>query len=326
MTRAGAAAWAAESHVPHRLHDAGRDWPETNCYVDVWIELLAALDLPVEACLGFPLASEFEGDQWTFFKPPHADLEALYGIRVEELTLWRPLAEQLRTQVERGRVPLVEVDAFHLPDTDGSAYRHAHEKTTIGVVAIDVAAQRLRYFHNRGLHALGGDDFAALLRVGAEPDARWLPPYCEIAKLDGLVRRGDAALREHALALARRHYARRPRANPVRAYEQAFAAHLPHVLGGPAAYHAYAFASVRQLGAGAELLASHLRWLGDGGDAAFAHAADAFAELSAAAKTFLLKLARIAHAGRARDVSASFAAMAGAWERGMHGLAEPLGP
>ena len=30
----------AGPYVPHPLHDSGRDWPETNCYVDLWIELL----------------------------------------------------------------------------------------------------------------------------------------------------------------------------------------------------------------------------------------------------------------------------------------------
>lgn len=311
--------------VAHRLHDASRDWPETNCYVDVWIELLAALGLHVEACLGFTIASDFEGDQWTFFKPPFADLEALYGLRVEELTLWRPLVEHVVLQVERGNVPLVEVDSFYLPDTGGTAYQHQHEKTTIGIVAIDAAARRLRYFHNRGLHELHGADFAALLRIDPRPDAGHLPPYCEIVKLADVVQRSEAELRTHALDLARRHFARRPQRNPVRGYEQGFDAHLALLLSGDlAVFHAYGFAAVRQLGSGFELLASHLHWLDGGDGAAFARAAEPFMALSAAAKTFLLKLARIANAGRARDVSSSFAEMAEQWERGMDRLGEAL--
>jgi len=39
------------------------------------------------------VAIDFEGDQWTFFKPPHEDLKALYGIDVQELYVWRPLLE-----------------------------------------------------------------------------------------------------------------------------------------------------------------------------------------------------------------------------------------
>ncbi len=314
----------AQGHVAHPLHDASRDWPETNCYVDVWIEVLAALGVPVEACLGFTLASDFELDQWTFFKPPHADLERLYGVQVEELTLWRPLALHLRTHTLAGNVPFVEVDSYFLPDTSGTDYQQQHQKTTIGVVAIDLEARRLRYFHNRGLHEATGDDFASLLRIDAQAGDDHLPPYCEIVKLARFERLGDATLRERAFDLARRHYARRPTENPVRRYERGFAAHLELLLAGDlAVFHAYGFASARQLGSGFELLASHLRWLDAGG--ACANAAKSFAGISAAAKTFLLKLARIANAGRARDVSSSFNEMADGWERGMDQLAETLG-
>lgn len=316
-----------DGHVAHRLHDAGRDWPETNCYVDVWIELLSALGLTVEACLGFTIASDFEGDQWTFFKPPLADLERLYGLRVEELTLWRPLVEHVRTQVGLGRIPLVEVDSCYLPDTSDTAYQRQHEKTTIGVVGIDVEARRMHYFHGRGLHQLTGDDFAAVLRVDSKPGDVQLPPYCEIVKLEALERGGEAEIRARALELARRHFARRPGANPVLGYQRGFGEHLSLLLAGDlAVYHAYGFASVRQLGAGYELLASHLRWLDAGRDGAFARAAEAFAGVSAAAKTLLLKLARIANSRTTRDVSSSFAELGDGWERGMDLLTEPLAP
>jgi hypothetical protein len=46
---------------------------------DVWIELLHAMDLEPHAMLAFTLAVDFEGDQWTFFKPTPGDLWALYG-------------------------------------------------------------------------------------------------------------------------------------------------------------------------------------------------------------------------------------------------------
>ena len=121
------------TYVPHALHATGRDWRETNCYVDVWIELLHALGLEVPACLAFTLAVDFEGDQWTFHKPPHADLTELYGLVVDELTLWRPLQEHCAEQIARGSVPLVEMDSYYLPDTCGSDYRENHVKTTIGV-------------------------------------------------------------------------------------------------------------------------------------------------------------------------------------------------
>ena len=35
----------ADTFVPHPLHATERSWTETNCYVDVWIEVLHALGL-----------------------------------------------------------------------------------------------------------------------------------------------------------------------------------------------------------------------------------------------------------------------------------------
>jgi hypothetical protein len=319
MTRAATlAALTPDRYTPHALHANDRDWPETNCYVDVWIELLASLGLEVPACFGFPIASDFEGDQWTFFKPPHGDLEQLYGIRVEELTLWRPLVEQMQLQVEMGRVPLVEVDAYWLPDACGTDYRRQHAKTTIGITAVDPARGRLHDFHNRGLHALDGEDFTALFRLGADPADDHLPPYCEVAKLDACERLDDTLLRARATELLRRHAARRPPANPVRTYARRFEEHVALVLGGDLArFHAYGFASVRQLGAAFELLRAHLVWLDAGRDGGLARAAVRFADLSRVAKALLLKLARVASTGKPRDFSASFAEMAEAWERGV---------
>ena len=79
--------------------------------------------------LPFTLAIDFEGDQWTFFKPPHGDLCDLYGLDVQELAIWRPLVEHVEEQVERGRPVLVELDSYYLPDTAGTAYRIEHVKT-----------------------------------------------------------------------------------------------------------------------------------------------------------------------------------------------------
>ena len=46
--------------------------------------------------LPFTVAIDFEGDQWTFFKPPHDELCDLYGLDVQELNVWRPLARARR--------------------------------------------------------------------------------------------------------------------------------------------------------------------------------------------------------------------------------------
>src|SRR5205823_11092904 len=79
-------------------------------------------------------------------------------------------------------------------------------------------------------------------------------------------------------------------------------------------YHAWAFATARQLGAAFELAAGNLRWLDD---EAMKPAAEAFEQLASGAKTFILKGARAVNARRALDATAMFDEMARAWQRGM---------
>ena len=97
-------------------------WPETNCYIDLWIEVLAARGLPPEAMFGFTLTQDFEGDQFTFFKVPLEDLEALYGIRSTELAIYDRVETHVAEQLRRGRLCLVEMDSFYMPDTHGVGY------------------------------------------------------------------------------------------------------------------------------------------------------------------------------------------------------------
>src|SRR5205814_10154285 len=87
----------------HSIHTGDRIWAETNCYVDLWIELLHAWGFEPVAALPFTLAIDFEGDQWTFFKFPLADLLELYGLDVQELALWRPLVRHVEQQIVQGR-------------------------------------------------------------------------------------------------------------------------------------------------------------------------------------------------------------------------------
>ena len=106
----------AGPYVPHPLHDGARDWPETNCYVDLWIELLHGRGLVPEAMLGFTLRQDFEGDQFTFFKPPADELERLYGIDIHEMQPYRPLPWQIAEQIARDRTIIVELDSWYLPE------------------------------------------------------------------------------------------------------------------------------------------------------------------------------------------------------------------
>ena len=60
----------SSAYARHPLHCGDRAWPESNCYVDLWIELLHAAGAEPLAALACALAVDVEGDQWTFFKFP----------------------------------------------------------------------------------------------------------------------------------------------------------------------------------------------------------------------------------------------------------------
>jgi len=290
----------------HALHDPARAWPETNCYVDLWVEVVHALKLDPLAMFGFTLATDFEGDQWTFFKPPLADLHELYGIDVQELTIWRPVLEHLREQIGRKRLVLVEVDAFHLPDTHATDYRKSHSKTTIAVEMLDEASRRLGYFHNATYGELEGDDFAHVF-AGA------LPPYTEFAKLDRVVARSPEDLRSRARAILERELARRPAKNPLAAFRDRFPKDAEWLAEQDLAqFHLYAFATLRQLGACFELAAEHLRWL-DASDPAAPH----FEAISTGVKALLFKVARMVNAKKKPSFDETLAGMESAWAAGM---------
>src|SRR3954462_9463178 len=78
---------APESYRRHPLHGEGAAWPEKNCYADLWIAFLHTLGLEPLALMPFTVAVDFEGDQWTFFKPSLDELRSLYGVDVQELTV-----------------------------------------------------------------------------------------------------------------------------------------------------------------------------------------------------------------------------------------------
>ena len=136
---------------PTRCTQPPRTYLETNCYADVLIELLHARGDEPLAMFGFIVATDWEGDQFTYAKPPYADLTRLFGIEVHEMLPYRSLPEHIEEQLRHGRTVLVEMDAWYLPDTAATSYRREHLKTTIVPEAIDRGAERMRYFHNTGL-------------------------------------------------------------------------------------------------------------------------------------------------------------------------------
>jgi hypothetical protein len=300
-------------HARHALHDETRDWPETNCYVDLWIELLAARGFAPEAALGFTLTQDFEGDQFTFFKFPLHDLEAFYGAIVQELSIYDSVETHAIEQVARGRAVLVEVDGFYLPDTRGVSYRRQHTKTTIAVNRIDPAVRRLEYFHNPGFFALHGEDYDGVFaKLPQQPRDDILFPYVEFVRFDAPPLRGEA-LRAAALARLHQHYARRPKRNPVRAFARALATQAEAVANRPPDFfHAYAFNTFRQLGANFELCGSHLAWLFPAGDAAEALAA--CKAISGGAKSLQFQLARAVARKRFSGLEEALAPVADAYD------------
>ncbi len=276
----------ATPYVPHPLHAADRNWPETNCYVDLWIELLHGRGFVPEAMLGFTLRQDFEGDQFTFFKPPAADLERLYGLEVLELAVYGALEAQALIQVLQGRPVLVEVDAIYLPDTHGTTYGREHGKTTIGLLALDPETRTLDYLHNAGRFRLSGDDYHGIFGPAM------LPPYAEFVKTVA-PSLSPAELPGAALDLLRRHRTRAPRHNPVLAFRDALTRTAPALVQRPlSVFHAYAFNTTRQLGANFEMLASHLAWLKATGSGPFGPASEAATRLAVEAKAFQFQLAR----------------------------------
>ncbi|MCW2957749.1 MAG: hypothetical protein JWP18_552 [Solirubrobacterales bacterium] len=273
----------------HPLHGPDRVHPETNCYTDVVIELLHARGDEPLAVLGPALRVDFEGDQWTFFKPEPAALVRLYGIDVHEMMPYRPLPTQLVEQLGVGRTLLVEVDAWYLPDTSGTSYRAEHVKTTIGVTAIDPDARRLEYVHNTGRHTLQGEDYDGLFHTEGAPDVV-LPPYTELVRFDAGERLTGEALRAAARDELDEHRRRRPAVNPFLRFTERLPDDVVELVGrDDQDYHDYAFATVRMAGAAFELTGAHLRWtLGPGGE----DAAQACDRIVQACKRLSFKLAR----------------------------------
>ncbi len=316
---------ALPPHVPHPLHALDRHWPETNCYVDLWIELLAQRGHDPLAALGFTVRQDFEGDQFTFFKFPTADLERLFGVTIHELAIFDTVEGHVAEQVARGTVPLVEMDSFYLPDTAGLTYRQEHGKTTVAVLALDAGRKTMRYVHNAGVFSLSGEDydgiFGALPMQRAQSDR--LYPYAEFARF-GAPATGRP-LADEAAALVLHHLNHRPRANPVAAFQAAFPAHAERLVArGPAFFHPYAFNTLRQLGANFELLADHLAWLGREKIIDFKSEIDAARAIAAGAKAFQFQLARALAKSRLAGLESQLTPLISAYEAVFAGLRAKL--
>ena len=288
------------------------DWPETTCYLDLWLELAGLWQLEPGGLLGYAASVAWEGDQLTFGRPAHDDLAELYGITVHELTIYRPLADHIRTQLAHGSTVIVEVDAFHLPDTAGTTYGSHHEKTTMAVLAFD--GTRLDYVHSRTQGVLTGPDLDAALHGWA------LPPFVEIARREGAALTG-AALQEAARERLGARLRRRGRTNPVTAFRTALLADGPALAAsGAAGFHPYAFNTFRMLGTAFQSLGQLAAWLGDGLGDGPDGVVIAAAAGSAGAKAEQFRAARATARGRAPEPGEPLQQAEAAWDTVIDGL------
>lgn len=330
-----------ESFQPHRLHSEDPTWANTNCYSDVWIELLSALQLDPVPAMSCAVSAQFSGDQWEFLKPRSNDLETLYGLRFGEYLLWKPITEHLRAQFELGNFAMVEVDSYYLPDTAGTTYRTEHGKTSIIPLRIDVPAAQLIYLHNSGLYRLDGEDFEATLGAGALQG--FVPsPYVDLIDTAGLKHPDPAELLASAELVFAAHLQRISESAQTRPMNQ-LSEYLdrqstPLAEYGLPYFHQLAFATTRQAGLTAMLAAEFCRWLSaaraagkpttgqpagrqsDGRQSGngpepdpLGQAAEAFSACSSSAKQLQFKLARIA-SGRNTSTESVLAALTAQWE------------
>ncbi len=302
----------------HFVHGPDRMWPETNCYFDLWIETLHCLGMdpvPSFACL---LSADHDGMAWTFVKQPPEDLRRLYGLEVAEASLWLPVLETIEAGVARSVLHTVEVDSWWLPDTSGTAYRTEHVKTTIVPTRVDRAGRTLNYLHNAGLFELSGADFDGVFGL-TEQSAVVLPPYIE------QVRRHPGHVEQDAVVnLVREHLSRRPEGNPAARLAEGVERAMDWLpTRGMEQFHLWAFATLRQCGASAELLADLAERLDDvfvGAGGAAVH----FRDVAAHAKSVQFKMARAAR-GRTVDVGDALATIASSWQSGMDVVAAAVG-
>lgn len=311
--------WVGKTHQLHALHHAERPWPQTNCSVDLLIELVAAYGHDPVWMLAFTLTQDFEGDHFTFFKAPSEDMEALYGLSIHELAVWDDLQAHVMEQLRRGHVVLVEADSHYLPDTQGVTYREGHSKTTLGIYGMEPEAKVLHYFHNEVRTQLSAEDYEGCLqRLPHQKDL--LLPYTEFVKLNPAKASNDP--KGLAWEQLRRHWTRRPTCNPFTAYAAAVPAHLGTLMErGQPYFHAYAFNTLRQFGANFGLMASLLdRWP----DTPLIHAAQCANQIANDAKVLQFKLARAVARGKADALVEGAHALAAVYDQLFQSLGQAL--
>ncbi len=235
------------TYVPHAIHTPGdRTYTETNCYSDILIELIHARG-------DEPLAVWASRCGWTS-RATSGPLQAaargpggaVRDRHPRDAALPAPAAADRRADRRRAddhRRARLLVSARHRVDELPERSRQ-----DLGDRRGDRPGRRAaRYFHNTSLHQLEGEDFAASSGSGANSPRR-PAPYTELVRFDD--GRGCAApscARRQAGCCAGTSSAARRR---TRSSASAPGSRTtPTCARARAAYHAYAFATIRLCGA-----------------------------------------------------------------------------
>lgn len=264
---------------------------------------------------------------------------------MQELRVWRPLAEHAIEHLSAGRALLVEVDAFWLPVAGGIRYRRNHSKTTVVLNEVDLDARRLAGFHDGGYVEAHDDDVAHLL--GLEDDtsdleaiADWrgarvaqvgaaavalaegrLPPRAQLIRADRRVARSTEELQMLALHHLGSHLAFRPTTNPLRRFAARIADDLPLLREyGMATCDDWASCTVRQFGGAFEFAARGLAWQHGSAGSRLHDAARAFDQIARDARTLDQKLGHALSSTKTADMPPLLEAMARCWDDGMAAL------
>jgi len=293
-----------ETYERHIIHSQERDWAETNCYVDIWIELLSSMGYEPIAALPYTLAIDFEGDQWTFFKFPLTDLFEIFQLDVQELALWLPLLEHIENQLKLGRPVLVELDSFYLPDTAGTAYGLNHVKSTVAITEIDIKNHHMGYFHGQGYYHLDGDDFINIFKAYRKTNTETLPPYAEIVKKVSNNKFSDKETLDISKKLLKRQLKLIPEHNPFHKFKDKFIEDFNWLkTKDMEAFHQYSFATLRQFGACYELAYNYLNWLISNGEPGLTEISMKIKKISEQAKIYQFQLARSISRGKPLDTT-----------------------
>ncbi|XVX19518.1 DUF1839 family protein [Actinomycetota bacterium] len=305
---------ALEPREAHTFHGESAPWPQTNCALDLWIELVHRLGLPAEPLGAGAFASGFLGDAWLTLKPDLTQLRRVAGLDVVEMTPWRPLVEHVVDHLAAGRLVSFETDGWWLPDTAGTSYRADHVKTSITPLSCDPEARTMTYVHNAGLYSLEGEDFTGVLSDDAAVTMVPLP-YIELVRLVSEPTPDPYAA---GLAELRTALALRPAGDQVAEMSQFLAAELPRLAeGDPERFHDLAFVTTRQFGACAQIAGRFAAWLGRGELDEAAARLESAAESAKAAQFVMARVSR----GRRGDVAASLAPAGLAWQEGVDAVA-----